>query len=163
MNLALLNPKVWLELAIVAIVAGAIWFAYHWAYNQGVNATQVKFDAYKTQQLAQAMQSEQDARAKEQAFQVSLENLTNAYITEKTARINDARNAANSLRELQAAIGSPAPINSQTPIGLDDTARARSVVGECAATVQKMAELLDASEGRLKALQAYVKSILEQK
>jgi len=162
-TLALLNPRVWLEIAIVAIVGYVLWFAYHWAYNNGANSVQVKFDAYKAQQLAQMVQAEQDARAKEQAFNTSLENLTNAYITQKNAlaaahatngKLLDGFNAA-----LSSPIGKDSPAAGGTHAG---TGPEQELLGNCAAALVRLAEEADGLEARLVGLQSYIKDVVQK-
>jgi len=45
MNLATLNPRVWLELAAVAILATAGWYGYNWIYDRGAASVQARWDA----------------------------------------------------------------------------------------------------------------------
>jgi len=46
MNLALINPKVWLELALAALVVGVCWWGYSAIYNRGAESVQVRWDVH---------------------------------------------------------------------------------------------------------------------
>jgi hypothetical protein len=46
-NLALINPRVWLELAVAALIAGACWWGYAIIYDRGAASVQAKWDAEK--------------------------------------------------------------------------------------------------------------------
>jgi len=61
MNFALLSPRVWLELIGVALIAALIWYAYHWAYANGERDANAVY-------IAQALEQEKAARAKEQGI-----------------------------------------------------------------------------------------------
>jgi len=153
MNFALLSPRVWLELIGVALIAALIWYAYHWAYANGERDANAVY-------IAQALEQEKAARAKEQGMQTSLENLRDAYIAKQKSYVASAAAAANSLRDLQAGLAIPSGNDPATAIGIDELARTRAVVGSCAGIVQKMAEALDAEESKLIALQSYVSTVL---
>ena len=159
MNLALLNPKVWFELACVAVVAGLLWYAYHWAYMNGFKAEEAEFNAYKVQVVASALAAQKAADSDKSAFQTSLENLTDAYIKEKSAHVATATSAANSLRDLQTALAaarSASASNPATPGSTDGTAGSISeLFGTCATTLVKLAEEADTLEERVVGLQAY--------
>lgn len=153
MNFALLSPRVWLELIGAALISALIWYAYHWAYANGERDANAVY-------MAQALEQEKAARAKEQGMQTSLENLRDAYIAKQKSHAVSAAAAANSLRDLQAGLAIPSGNDPATAIGIDELARTRIVVGSCAGIVQKMAEALDSSEARLSALQTYVKEVV---
>jgi DNA repair ATPase RecN len=154
--LALLNWRVWVAIGIATSIALAGWKGY----DIGKQSVQAEFDIYRAEQVAQALKAEEVNRAKEQGMHTSLENLTNAYIKNQKANSASAVAAGNSLRDLQAALGSATAIDPSAPGRADDLARARFVVGDCATTIQKMADAFDTSEERLRALQEYVKSLV---
>jgi hypothetical protein len=152
---ALLNWRVWAVLSLAVMLA-----ASHWkAYTQGEKAMQSTFEAYKAEQVAQALEADQAVRIKEVALNQSLRSLTDAYIAEKNAHIAAAGRADDSLRQLQATLGSAATLDPATAIGADDLTRTRVVVGQCAATLAKVAEAADSLEDRLTGLQTYVKEV----
>ena len=47
MSLALINPKVWLELALVAVLVFCGWYAYNAIYDRGAASVQAKWEAEK--------------------------------------------------------------------------------------------------------------------
>lgn len=164
MNFALLNPKVWFEIACVAILAGAIWFAYHWAYSNGARDVQIKFDAYKTEQVQMAQQQEAANRLKEQGFQTSLENLTNAYIKEHSAHLAAAASANSMLDSFNAALGSKAAPDSPAARVPDGGAGPeQELLGNCASTLVRLAAEADRLEEVIVGLQTYIKDIVLRK
>lgn len=162
MNFALLNPKVWLEIACIAIVAGAIWFAYHWAYSNGARDVQIKFDAYKTEQVQMAQQQEAANRLKEQGFQTSVENISNAYIKEHSAHLASVASANSMLDSFNASLGSAATKDSPTPASPNGTTAGldTQLLGNCAGALVRLAEAADGLEEQVVGLQAYVSAIL---
>lgn len=44
----MIPPRVWAELALIAAIAGVVWFAYAWAYDRGGAAVTVKWEAEKS-------------------------------------------------------------------------------------------------------------------
>ena len=78
MNLALINPKVWLELALAALIAGACWWGYTTIYNRGAESVQVKWDAEKHDQ------AEQSAKIAANALQITKDLQTSADKTRET-------------------------------------------------------------------------------
>lgn len=162
MSFALLNPRVWFELALAALVAGLIWYAYHWAYTNGANSVQVKFDMYKNQQAQQAQQQEAANRLKEQGFQTSVENISNAYIKEHSAHLAANANAHSMLDSFQASLNSPAPKDPATPGSADGATQGldAQLLGNCAAALVRLAEAADGLEEQVVGLQAYVEQVV---
>ena len=71
-TLALLSPKVWLEIGIAALLVALAWYGYNWVYDRGANSVQSKWD---TEKLEQAQQS---ASALSAALQVTKDLQTSA-------------------------------------------------------------------------------------
>jgi hypothetical protein len=69
MNLALINPKVWLEIAIIAVLAGAGWYGYNWIYERGAATVQAKWNAERLQITQQSAQITADALSTTKALQ----------------------------------------------------------------------------------------------
>lgn len=160
MNLALLNPKVWFELACAAVVAGLLWYAYHWAYMNGARDVQASFDAYKAQVTANALQAQAQAANDSTGFQTSLGNLTDAYI-KKQRELANAKSAYDGVLSAfeatnsgAAAPNSPAARNPNGTAGLET-----ELLGNCAAALVKLAEEADGLEARIVGLQAYAADI----
>jgi hypothetical protein len=154
---ALLNWRVWAAIGLAVLLG-----ASHWkAYTLGEKSVQSDFDAYINKQVAQELASEQDARAKEQAFQTSLENLTNAYITQKNALAAAHNTNGKLLDGFNTALNSPAGKDSPAGSGAHGSAGLeQELLGNCAATLVRLAEEADGLEARLVGLQSYVKSVL---
>ena len=65
--ITLLNPKLWLALALAAILAGAGW----WAYGKGADSVQVKWDAVEKERSDQSAKVAADALALTKDLQAS--------------------------------------------------------------------------------------------
>ena len=85
----LLNPRVWLALALAAALA----FGGVFCYRAGKANVRADFDKYKLEQAAQTVKAEVAARAKEQEWQASADATTKAKdetILNINARLADA-------------------------------------------------------------------------
>jgi len=78
MNLALINPRVWVELALAAALAGLCWWGYTTVFERGAASVQVKWDAERQ------AQSEQSAKVAADALQVTKDMQTSADKTRET-------------------------------------------------------------------------------
>lgn len=56
-----LPPKVWLQIAIAAIIAGACWWGYNTVYDRGADAVQRKWDAVEKERSDQSAKVAADA------------------------------------------------------------------------------------------------------
>jgi hypothetical protein len=72
-NLALINPKVWLELAIAAVLAGLCWWGYGVVYDRGAANVQMKWDAERAQIEAQSAKVAADALATTKTLAATIE------------------------------------------------------------------------------------------
>jgi len=63
MNLALINPRVWVELALAAALAGLCWWGYTAVFERGAESVQVKWDAERQAQAEQSAKVAADALA----------------------------------------------------------------------------------------------------
>jgi hypothetical protein len=153
----LLNWRVWA--AILLCVAQA---AFGWKmYKAGGNSVQVEFDMYKNQQVLDTLAAQKANQLKEQGMQLSLENLTNAYIKNQKANSASAVAAGNSLRDLQATLDSPAAQDSPASRSVDAGAGpVQELLGNCAATLVRMAQEADGLENQVVGLQSYVKQVV---
>lgn len=61
MNLALINPRVWLELAAAALIAGLCWWGYSAIYDRGAESVQVLWTAEKLETAQQSAKIAADA------------------------------------------------------------------------------------------------------
>ena len=73
MNLALINPRVWLELALVAILIGAGWWAYNAVYERGEQSVQAKWDKEKLSVSQQSAKVAADALATTTSLAATIE------------------------------------------------------------------------------------------
>jgi hypothetical protein len=83
MNLALLSTRVWKELAVVALLIGAVWLAYGWAYDRGAASRQAEWDADKLQVANASAKVAADALSTTKALAATIDNQrsqTNAQI-----------------------------------------------------------------------------------
>jgi uncharacterized protein YihD (DUF1040 family) len=127
----------------------------------GARDVRAEFDAYKLKETQVALQQDVSNRAKEQAFQSSLENLTDAYI-KKQHELADAKSTNgklldgfNSTLSSKSAPDSPSARSANGSAGLES-----QLLGDCAVTLTKLAEEADGLEARLVALQTYVKEVI---
>lgn len=154
--LALLSPRVWIAVALVIALA-----ASHWkAYTSGQQAVQLEWNAATAQATAAALQAEQAARANEQVLQIKVRKVSNDYQVEKTRRAAADQLAADSLRQLQAAIASGGQTRADpaAPAGADGDPR-DGIIAECAGALVQV----DAAARRLadqtRALQGYATGV----
>lgn len=154
--LALLSPRVWIAFALALALAAGYWKAY----TSGKQAVQLEWDAANAQATAAALAAEQAARAKEQALQTKVRKVTDDYLVEKTRRAAADQLAADSLRQLQAALagGGRARADPAAPAGADDDPR-DGIIAECAGALVQV----DAAARRLadqtRALQGYATGV----
>lgn len=112
---------------------------------------------------ADRQRAEFAAREIEHAAAVAVKGANDAKDRE-LARVRaaaaDTRGELGRLRDaLAAAGGGAAPQDAAALVGLDDAARARAVVGECAQSLAALAETADACEARVTGLQGYILAI----
>ena len=154
--LALMSPRVWIVIALAIALTGT-----HWkAYTTGKHAVQLEWDAATAQATAAALQAEQAARAKEQALQTQVRKVANDYQVEKTRRAAADQLAADSLRQLQAAIASDRETSADpaTPAGADDDPR-DGIIAECAGALVQMDKAARSLADQTRALQGYAAGV----
>lgn len=154
--LSILSPRLWMALAMAIALA-----ASHWrAYTTGQAATQLQWDAATAQATATALQAEQDARATEAAMQTKLRKVANDYQLEKTRRAAADLRAADSLRQLQAALAADrsASTDPAAAPGADDDPR-DSIIAECAGAVVTLDAAARKLADQTRALQAYAAGV----
>ena len=102
--LALLSPRVWLELAIVALIGYAGWYGYNWVYDRGAAHVQAQWDA---QTLAAVKKAQQDA--------AKLQAQIDQQLGEKNARISDInRHLSDALSQLRERPARPDHLSQST-------------------------------------------------
>ncbi len=107
-------------------------------------------------------QAEHEAREREQQMADGARKAADDY-SKNVARVRaGADGARTELDRLRDAIASsPAGAASAPACGSDDASRARTVVGQCAATLQTLAGTADQCEARLTGLQDYIRGIMK--
>lgn len=85
MNLALINPKLWLEIAVVAALGFAGWYGYNWVFERGEDSVQRKWDSVEKER------AEAVAKATTDALNATKDLQANA---EKERGVKDAQIAA---------------------------------------------------------------------
>jgi hypothetical protein len=154
--LAVMSPRVWIAVALAIALAGT-----HWkAYTTGKQAIQLEWDAASAQATAVALQAEQAARAKEQALQSQVRKVAHDYQVEKTRRAAADQLAADSLRQLQAALasgGKPAA-DPAAPAGADDDPR-DGIIAECAGHLVQVDAAARKLADQTRALQSYAEGV----
>lgn len=101
MNFALVNPRVWAEIAVAALLAFGAWWAYNAVYDRGFEARD---------KIALKEKAEQDAQ--------SIKNLADAAKTTRTlaATIDSQRSASN------AQLSAVTAVAARAVAGLSDRA-----------------------------------------
>ncbi len=154
--LAFMSPRVWIAVALAVALAGT-----HWkAYTTGKHAIQVEWDAATAQATAAALAAEQAARAREQALQSKVRKVANDYQVEKTRRAAADQLAADSLRQLQAALasGGESRADPAAPAGADDDPR-DGIIAECAGALVQMDKAVRSLADQTRALQGYAAGV----
>lgn len=110
---------------VLSIVAGFLWKAYDWAYDNGFNASETAWQARDNEELRTANalinRLQDEARRNEQAHSEQLVNISKEYEDEAAKiearterRIAELRNAGNRLRDPYAA---PCESTGTSPTG----------------------------------------------
>lgn len=73
MNLALINPRVWLEIALAAALASACWWGYNTVYDRGAASVQAECDKDKAAQAQSSAKVATDALATTKALAATIE------------------------------------------------------------------------------------------
>lgn len=131
---ALLTPKFWIGLVLVASLA----FTHGFAYKSGRAAVRVQWDQERAETTAAALVASEAARTKEKTLTVANAKVTNDYQTEKRRRAADAVLADDKLRDLQAALNSPSGADTTTESGTDDPRN--TIIDQCASALAALDE-----------------------
>jgi hypothetical protein len=101
--IALLNPRVWIALAI----AGALAACGVWVYRSGAASVQAKWDAERAQQLQVALDAERENRAIESKRAINVQEALDAYRSRAkvaNAAAAAARSDADGVRDALVAL-----------------------------------------------------------
>lgn len=147
--------------AIVIFLAGTL-SASHWkAYTSGKATVRAEWAIDKQAQAEAALAASEAARAKEQALTTANERIKHALAKEKADRVAATTALDDSLRQLQAALGSPASGDSKTGAGTDGAGGLESeLLGNCAQTLAGLAGTADRLEAKIVGLQGYVAGVV---
>ena len=149
----------YVKLILVAIVLAAL-AAFGWKmYHKGAEAVRVEWRADVAKRTADALQAEQQARAKEQELSVKLRSVSNAYTVTKSRLATANRDAADSLQRLNAAIASTDKpgADTATPGGVVDPRD--TIIGQCAGALVRLDQDHQRVAGKLAALQDYTAGV----
>ena len=154
---AFFSPRV---IALVAI-ALALAMGGRWCYVQGAKGVQSEWDADIAQRTAQALAASEAARATEQALQTRVGRIDRAYQDQKRATATVAAAAADGLRNLEAILAAPAGASSSAVAASGNYGAGgleRELLGNCAAALAELGRTADRLEGKVVALQEYIKA-----
>ena len=151
--MALLSPRLWLVLALAAVLA----FSHGFAYKSGRAAVRADCDADIAQRSIQALAASEAARTKEQTLIAKNQKVTHDYIAEKKRGAAAAVVSAGRLRDLQAALDSAASADT-APLGGSDDPRGR-IAGECAAALGILDNYAQEVAAKATALQEYASQV----
>lgn len=124
--MALMNWRVWAALAIAVGLA----LSHAFIYRAGKATVRADWDKERLEQTQAAALASEARRMKERSLSLSNEGITNAYIKEKAILVATQRATDDKLRDLQAALGGGANIDS-APLGGADDPR-DSIIDQCA-------------------------------
>jgi hypothetical protein len=131
----------------------------------GARDVQARFDAFRVQETQMALQADAANRAKEQALNLSLENLTNAYIQKQHDLATAKSHTDSMLQSFQAALAAANGAVGSDPAAPGGTNASagpeHDILSSCAATLVKLAEEADGLEARIVGLQAYIKDVVQ--
>ena len=152
--LALLTPRFWIGLALVALLT----FTHGFVYRAGRAAVRAQWDADITMRVNDALIAEQAARAKEQDLIAKNQKVSAAYAAEKKRRVADAVVAAGRLSDLESALTNIASADTSATGRADDPAIA--VARQCARSLVLLDEYAQGLAGQTRGLQDYAKQML---
>ena len=159
---ALLNPRLWIALALAGVLAGT----HFTAYRSGRAAVTANWDVERLAQQTQRADAERDNRAIEAKRTEGVSNADKKYQAQRSVDRAAANGANSELQRLRDVIAASAPGETPrdpaTAVCLDDLARTRDVFGRSATALQRMAVTADALETQLVGLQDYVRSITDE-
>ena len=160
---ALLNPRVWIAVALAVVLAGT----HFTAYRSGRDAVTEKWDVERLAQQTQRSDAERDNRAIEAKRSEGVSNADKKFQAQRSVdrvAANSANTELQRLRDVIASTSAPSetPRDPATIVCLDDLARTRDVFRRSATALQNMAVTADALETQLVGLQDYVRSITDE-
>lgn len=157
--IALINPRLWITLALVIVLA----FTHFVSYRYGRATVRAQWEQDKAQRTQQALAAEQAARAREQELIDKRKKLEDRYAQNKRkadAAAAGARTELGRLRDQLAAAGGQTPADPAAPARADAAPSAeRAVISECAGALVEMAANADRLSATVTGLQGYVSEV----
>lgn len=157
--LYLLDPRVWIAAALLVVLT----FTHTMTYRAGKNAVRTAWDKDIAARTAQALETEQKNRAKEQQLVAARQQAETRYVEEKRKAAAAATGAKSELDRLRDELAAPrnsacpnpaAPARSNGGAGLES-----ELLGHCATALVGMAAEADRLEAQVVGLQQYVKQV----
>lgn len=154
----LLNKNVWIALVLVAAFVATGFKCYEF----GKQSVQADFEAYKNEQVLDALEVEQTARHREKTLQLSNQKVSKNYEALKEATAVAVSALDTDRMRLQATLDRIATNNSITG-NIVDAAPEIRVLGQCFQHYEGMA--VDAQRGadQVIALQQYITQVCQAK
>ena len=156
---ALMNPRLWLAVALAVALAASHGFAY----KTGRATVRAEWDKDIAERTAQALKAEQDARAKEQALQTAKQKVEVNYAAQKkrdAVALSHAQSELDQLRVTLSAVSSSTGQDTGTTARTDGAGRLeRELLGNCAQSLTELAREADRLETKLVGLQGYVREV----
>lgn len=158
----LLNPRLWIALALAAVLG-----VTHMAvYRGGKSVVRAQWEQDKAARAAQALAAEQAARAREQQLVAERKKLEDRYVQSKRkadASAASARGELDRLRDELSTFRDPAAADSAPAGRADGRAGLESqLLGHCATTLIGLAQEADRLGALVVGLQDYVKNVCQK-
>ena len=150
---ALLTPRFWIALALVAGLS----FTHLFTYRSGKAKVRADWDKERAAQVQTALTESEARRNKEKALTFTNEGIANAYEKEKNRLVAVQRATADGLRDFQAALGSPAGTDTAAEPGVDDPNP--RIARECAASLVLLDGYAQSVAAQARALQDYAREM----
>ena len=152
--MALLSPRFWIGLAIVA----ALTFTHYFVYKSGKAAVRVDWDKERAVQMADALKTSESFRVKEIALNASNLKVTNDFLDHKKISAAAAVVSANKLSELQATIDGIASATARTGSGVDADPRL-DIIAQCAGVANRLDQAVKELASQTIALQRFTREV----
>lgn len=150
-----LNPRTWLTIAGAIALAVSHWFAWH----QGGLSVQLEFERYVSEQQTAHIAALEDARAKEQALQLTNAKVNNDYQALKHTSATAAAAAKSERMRLLAALAARAATTDSTTGPRSDADPTERVLRESVERYQEVAGDADRLSDQVIGLQDYVRGV----
>ena len=151
--MALLSPRCWLGLALVA----ALTFTHVFVYRSGRAAVRVDWDKERAVQMADALKASETFLQKEIALNASNLKVANAYNAQKNKLVAAAAISDGKLREFTAAVDSAAGGLAGADGGDHDPRDA--ILQQCAGTLVGLDEYAKEVASKTSALQEFTRGV----